>query len=139
MSVEVTSNNPVVKAIIGGTAPPQARLAAARGILPLPQADLLEVLVHLAKSEDAELATTAAGTIDAQDKSNLINVLESPETAPLILAYFADKENLSGEIHETLISNPKTPDTAIIKLARLTQSGELLELITLNQQRLIRV
>jgi hypothetical protein len=45
MNAEIISTNPAVKAIITGTAPQPARLAAARGILPLPQTDLLEVLV----------------------------------------------------------------------------------------------
>jgi hypothetical protein len=42
MNAEIISTNPAVKAIITGTAPQPARLAAARGILPLPQTDLLE-------------------------------------------------------------------------------------------------
>ena len=45
MSSEITSSNPVVKAVIDGSAPRPARLAASRGILPLPQTDLLEILV----------------------------------------------------------------------------------------------
>ena len=45
MSSEIASSNPVVKAVIEGTAPRPAQLAAARGSLPLPQTDLLEILV----------------------------------------------------------------------------------------------
>ena len=40
MYFEVNSTNPVVKAVIAGTAPQPAKLAAARGMLPLPQNDL---------------------------------------------------------------------------------------------------
>ena len=46
MSSEIASSNPVVKAVVEGTAPRPAQLAASRGILPLPQADLLEILVN---------------------------------------------------------------------------------------------
>jgi len=56
LSSEITSTNPAVHAIINGTAPQAARLAAASGMLPLPQNDLLEVLVALAVSQDAEIA-----------------------------------------------------------------------------------
>ena len=139
MSVEIISTNPVVKAIISGTAPAPALFAAARGILPLPQTDLLEVLVHLAKGTDAELASTAQTTLNNQETNSLTAILESAETAPVILGYFAEKENLPSEIYEAVISNPKTPDNSIIKFARQTQHGDLLELIALNQQRLIRV
>jgi hypothetical protein len=43
-----SSTNPVVKAIITGTAPRPAQLAAARGILPLPQTICSKFLVALA-------------------------------------------------------------------------------------------
>jgi hypothetical protein len=139
IKAEVTSANPVVRAIIEGTAPRPAQLAAARGILPLPQTDLLEVLVNLASGSDPELAPSAQATLRNQDASALHQIIESTETAPSILAYFADQENIPAQIHEAIITNPKTPDTAIIKFARKTANGELLELIAINQQRLIRV
>jgi hypothetical protein len=49
----LSSTNPVVQAIISGTAPHPARLAAARGMLPLQQHELLEILVALAGGNDA--------------------------------------------------------------------------------------
>ena len=139
MDFEINSINPVVKAVVGGTAPRPAQLAAARGILPLPQSDLLELLVVLSKNkDDAELAETAQSTLAAQDLGELENTIRSNEIAPQVLAYFAGRENLPPEIHETILSNPKTPNTAIIQFARQTKKGELLELISFNQQLLIR-
>lgn len=139
MPTEVISNNSVVKAIIVGTAPAPACLAAARGMLPLPQADLLEALVFLSKSSDAEIASNANKTLDNQDTTALINLLESHEIAPSILSFFAEKTNLPENLYEAVITNPKTPDDSIVKFARQTQNGSLLEVITLNQQRLIKV
>jgi hypothetical protein len=138
MTTEITSSNPVVKAIISGTAPAPACLAAARGMLPLPQIDLLEALVFLAKSEDAEISATANKTLDNQDTSALINLFESTEAAPVILAYFAVKQGLPEHLYEVVLANPKTPDRAILQFSRQTQNGSLLELVALNQQRLIR-
>jgi hypothetical protein len=139
MTGEITSTNPVVKAIIEGTAPRPAQLAAARGILPLPQTDLLEVLVNLAKSDESELATAAQATLGSQDPEGLKDIAASNETAPSILAYFAEQVNVPAQIQEAIVSNLKTPDAAIVKFARKTSNGEMLELIALNQQRLIRV
>jgi hypothetical protein len=139
MNTEIVSTNPVAKAIIQGTAPRPAQSAAARGILPLPQLDLLEVLVTLARSEDAELSASARTTLENQDVESLREIVGSSETAPRILAYFAESEKLPQEVHEAIIANLKTPDAAIIKFARQTSNGDLLELIALNQQRLIRV
>jgi hypothetical protein len=67
MNDRINSTNSTVRAIISGAAPRPAVLAAARGILPLPQSDLLEVLVFLARNEDAELAENARNTLTAQD------------------------------------------------------------------------
>ncbi len=139
MSIEVTSENPVVKAIIAQTAPRPAQLAAARGALPLPQADLLEALVFLVKSVDPELANSARQTLSSQNTEDLLSLAESKEISPNILAYLAENKEIPHAIHEKVVLNPNTPDDSIIKLAKETADGSLLELISFNQQRLISV
>ena len=131
------SNNPVVQSIIAGKAPPTARMAAARGLLPLPQADLLEVLVFLRGSDEADLAKAAQATLDSQEPNDLLTVAKSDETAPSVLGYLAALPNPAGEIEEAIAGNQNTPDEAIALLARISKRGALLESITLNQQRLI--
>jgi len=138
MNFEINSANPAVKAIINGTAPRPARLAAARGILPLPLNDLLEVLVALTQNEDAELAENALSTLASQDSTGLQNAFKSNEAAPQVLNFYAEREDLPGDVYETILTNQNTPTAAIVKFARLTKSGDLLEFISFNQQLLIR-
>lgn len=138
MNIETTSTNPIIKAVVEGTAPRPARVAASRGILPLPQSDLLEILVALAQNVDEELSGNARETLKNQNHENLSDLVASPATSSHVLAYFADEENLPFNAYEAIISNFNTPDPAIIKFARKTRDGSLLELLTLNQQRLIR-
>jgi regulator of extracellular matrix RemA (YlzA/DUF370 family) len=138
MSANVTSTNPLVKAIVGGTAPQQARMMAARGLLPLPQADLLEALVALRTSDNQEIAGAADSTLESQDAAELLEVAKTSETAPAVLAYLATRQSLGREIHEAVTLNHSTPDEAIAELAGATADGSLLELIAINQQRLIR-
>jgi hypothetical protein len=138
MSTGVTSTNPIVQAIIAGTAPQAAQMAAARGLLPLPQADLLEALVALRSSDKAELAEAAAATLDAQEAESLLVVAKDTETAPAVLWYLAARKEAGREIHEAVALNKSAPDEAIAQLALQTEDGALLELITVNQQRLIR-
>jgi len=133
-----TSTNPVVQAILNGTAPQQAKIAAASGLLPLPQSDLLEVLVALRKSEDAELAETAKGTLDSQSSDDLLTAAKSAETSAAVLEYVANSPRSEREIHEAIILNKNTPDEAVTSLAASTSDGSLLELIAMNQQRLVR-
>jgi hypothetical protein len=138
MAQETKSTDPVVKSIIGGLAPPAARSAAARGLLPLPQADLLEVLVHLTADNDPAIARAAQQTMAEQQPGDLLHVAAAQTTAPAVLGYLASFGAATREIHEAIAGNPQTPDEAIAQLARTTDNAALIELITMNQQRLIR-
>jgi hypothetical protein len=71
------SSNPVVEAILTGKAPQPARLAAARGLLPLAQPELLEVLVALSLTTDIEIATAARETLEEQQETDLLNAARS--------------------------------------------------------------
>jgi hypothetical protein len=138
LTPEITSTNPVVQAIISGSAPQPARLAAARGMLPLPQNDLLEVLVALTISDDAQIAAAATETLKAEGPEDLLIAASGEETAPAVLAYLATQPDAKPEVYEATILNTRTPDHALAKLAATTTQGSLLELITINQQRLVR-
>lgn len=132
-----TSTNPVVQAIISGTAPQPAMLAAASGMLPLPQADLLEVLVALRESSDAEIAEAAVETLKAQETQDLLIAAKAVDTSPAVLSSLA-AITTNREVHEAVILNTNTPDDAVVSLAGFTTEGSLLEMIALNQQRLVR-
>jgi regulator of extracellular matrix RemA (YlzA/DUF370 family) len=138
MAAETTSTNPVVKSIISGNAPPAARSVAAPGMLPLPQADLLEVLVHLTADNDPAIASAAQETMAEQQPGDLLLVAAAENTASSVLGYLAALTSAGREIHEAIAANANTPDEAIALLARATEHASLIELITLNQQRLIR-
>jgi hypothetical protein len=137
MSFAIESANPVVKAVIEGTAPRPARLAAARGILPLPQLDLLEVLVAFAGSDDAELSRYARETIRTHDTETLNTLVQSDKVPVPILTFLATVGDLPQKIHESIITNAKTPVATIVKFAGETKSAELLDAISLNQQLLV--
>lgn len=137
MSFVIESENPVVKAVIEGTAPRPARLAAARGVLPLPQNDLLETLVALASSDDSELSGHARETIQSQDTEILNTFVQSPDAPVQVLDYLASVIELPDRIHESIISNSRTPITTILRVATETTNTQLIEAISLNQQLLV--
>ena len=138
MSSISKSQNPAVRAILEGTAPVQARMAAASGMLPLPQSDLLEVLVNLRQEDDPQIAEAATETLAEQDTEDLLAAATNDETSPTVLDYLATLPGEHTQIHEAVILNRNTSDRAIANLAAATQEGSLLELISLNQQRLVR-
>ena len=138
MTNEITSTNPVVKAIIQGTAPQPARLAAARGLLPLPQNDLLEILVSLSQSDDTEIRAAALETLEEENEDDLLLAAKLDTTSPQVLGYLACRATGKRELREASILNRNTPDEALAQLASSTGDGSLLELMALNQQRLVR-
>ena len=133
-----TSTNPAVQAIVAGTAPHQARLAASSGFLPLPQSDLLEVLVVLQDVEDSEIAEAAKETLASQAVDDLLTAAKSSETSPAVLNYLSAFSKDNREIHEAIVLNNRTPDEAIAGLASTTSDSSVLDLIAANQQRLVR-
>ena len=104
----------------------------------MPQADLLEALVHLTADNDPAIAQAAQETLASQPADDLLQVASTETTAPAVLGYLASLGSAGNEIHEAIAANANTPDEAIALLARATPNAALVELITLNQQRLIR-
>jgi hypothetical protein len=137
-SSSTTSNNPVVQAVLSGAAPQPARMAAARGLLPVPQDVLLELLVALRADSDEGVARAAEETLAGQDATTLLGVASAQETAPAVLSYLAGRQGLAREVQESLALNASTPDEAVAALARVTGEGPVLDLVSMNQQRLIR-
>jgi hypothetical protein len=138
MPAEVTSKNPVVQAVVSGSAPKQARVAAARGLLPLAQEELLELLVALRADEDSDVAGAADETLSAQEADTLSAAASSAETPQPVLAYLSTRTDLGRAAQEALALNASTPDAAVASLARDTREGSVLDVISINQQRLIR-
>ncbi|HEV2864793.1 MAG TPA: hypothetical protein VGX48_27610 [Pyrinomonadaceae bacterium] len=138
MSSEVKSANPIVQAVVEGRAPAQARLAAARGMLPLAQDELLEVLVSLRADPDPAISGAAEATLAEQEPAALLTVASSADAPPRVLSYLAEREGTPRDLQEALALNAATPDEAVAALARLTAEGAVLEIISINQQRLIR-
>src|SRR5687768_8633110 len=96
-----TSTNPVVQAVVSGTAPQQARMAAARGLLPVPQDVMLELLVALRADADADIAHAADETLAAQEPAALLGVAAESATSPAVLSYLAARPGLAREVQES--------------------------------------
>lgn len=107
-------------------------------MLPLQQGDLLEVLVALTTSDDEQISAAANETLKAETPDNLALAAKAADTSPNVLAYLAARTGGTHEVYEATILNSRTPDDAIAKLASTTSNASLLELIAINQQRLVR-
>ena len=139
MAQEIVSTNPVVKALVEGSAPRPAQVAASKGILPLPQSDLLEVLALFAESADPELSANAAESLRGQDHDLIEQTVRLGDgIAPSVLGFYAAETDVPAKLHEAVLSHRSTPVGAIAKFAATTTNGQLLEFVAFNQQLLIQ-
>ena len=130
--------SPVITAIRSGNAPAPAKMAAARAALPLSPEDMLEILVVLSQDEDAELRTTATKSLNEFDAERMKQVVALKETPHDVLQHLCTWRGGKREVYEALILNDSTPDQGITELARWNKDGSVLELIAINQERMIR-
>lgn len=127
---------PNVERAAGLSAPPVMRLMAARGMAPLPPADLAIALYQLTFSaDDGEREAAFKAAADLPDA-----ILLSALTAPLdarVLDFFARRCTQRKKLLEVLLLNKATHDQTFRHLATVLAEAEL-EMIAKNEERLLR-
>ncbi len=133
------SKSPPVAMIQQGKAPRPAKLMVAQGKLPLAPEDMLFAQVLLTADADAEIAEAARTSLATLDFDALQPVAQDPETPEEVLHYLLLHAELPERFGEQLLLHPALPDESVLAFIRQTTSGYLLEAVTINQQRLIRL
>lgn len=131
-------SNPILNSIKSGGAPKPARLAAARGMLPLSQEEILHALIILRQDAEEDVRTAAENTLNVIDLKTILPIAQNPAIPAEVLGFLAVWQRITNEIAEAIILNQSTPDEAIARFASLTTNSNLMEAITINQQRMIR-
>jgi hypothetical protein len=131
------SNGILVK-LKEGQVPLGVRQAAARGVLPVGQEELLGILVFLQNDADPEVSKNARETLGNEFNDDLVKtIVESSSTPIEVLEYFGRPPYRSNQILESLIQNKATPDSTIALLAANVEPS-LIEVILINLMRLLR-
>jgi hypothetical protein len=130
--------NQIIEAIKTNAAPPAVRLAAARGMLPLSNEEMLEALVALGSDESTEVRAAAAATIDKLKPHSFISLASDVNSPPEVLGFLAIWPRSHKELLEAVVFNRATPDNALAYLAGRTNNPAIIETISLKQQSLIR-
>jgi hypothetical protein len=133
---EGRASNPLVDQFRKGGVPPDLRLLAAQGALPLKPADLVELLHLLLRDAQEEVRQTASATLKAQPVEEMVPIGRDKQTPPGVLAWIV-AERPERELREAVLQNPSLEDAAIQVLAG-SLSEELAELVVINQMRLLR-
>lgn len=113
-------------------------MAAAKGMMPLSNEEMLEVLVALASDENEKVRLTAATTIDTLDASSFLSLASNTEADAEVLGFLCLWGHTPREVLEPVIFNRSTPDAALARLAAMTTDPQILEAISVKQQSLIQ-
>jgi hypothetical protein len=109
---------------------------AARGVAPLPPAELVVVLYQLAALDDAELAAVARKTAAELPDPVLAPALQAGHE-PRVLDFYSRLLAPRPKLLQLVLLNAETADETFAHLAS-TGADELLEVIGRNEQRLLR-
>ena len=129
--------SPLAATILSGQAPAPARLAAARGALPVTRPERLLLCVKLREDTDASVQKAAEERLAGEARADFTAALEADEPlASPVLEYFARCGGLEPDVLERLATVPEISDSALEHLASCSHAT-VLERIVINQTRLL--
>ena len=135
--IEYGELSPETQGFIRPDSPPGARMAAARGLLPLVTRDLATLLCYLLQDPDPRIARQAQRSLRDLPPSLLETTLAS-DVNPKVVAYFARQPLPEERLYDMILFNRATADETFELLAGRLESARLLDVIATNQQRMIR-
>src|SRR5215470_1161691 len=89
--------------------------SAARGALALPAAEMIEILVHLARNP--VFAEQSQLTLAGWDEVSAIAAASDRNTPPAVLDYFSKPENLRPRLLPALLGNSSVPESRLVEIA----------------------
>ena len=117
---------PILELIKKNAVPVNVMRSAARGALPLPADETLDVLVYMAQhplfGQDARM------TLAGWDPQSALEVLSKDTATPEVLLYYWQPENRRPVLMPTLIENPAIPESLLMELAD-TASRETVKML----------
>lgn len=122
---------------VGKNVPREAKMMAAKGMVPIPPKDLVVVLFYLAHDPDEVVKTAAEASLVNMPPPILKSIVEASDTHPLILDFFARHLPQESGLLEAIALNKVTHDETIVHLAGIAQKN-LVDIISNNQTRILR-
>jgi len=117
---------PILELIKKNAVPVNVMRSAARGALPLPAEETLEVLVYMA--QHPLFGQEARMTLAGWDPQSALEVLSKDTAAPEVLLYYWQPENRRPVLMPTLIENAAIPESLLMELAD-TASRETVKIL----------
>lgn len=129
-------SHPLLERILSGEAPPPVKLAAARGALPLPREDFLELWVRLRNDADPEVRLASKENLAEVAEEEWVTLLPDHPFSAAVLDFCVRVLGKNPKILDAALRNRGVSDDTLAWLAQ-TGVGEVLDRILDNQVRLI--
>lgn len=128
----------VVRNFLPENAPFASRFRAAKALLPLISQDLIISLYFLCFDEDSRISEQAKESLKDLPDDITIPVLNDPKTSPKILKYFGLSMPEKDSVIQAVALNSATEDDVFAQMGRACRNERLLEIFSINQNRLLR-
>jgi hypothetical protein len=135
---EHTISTSITELIRSGAAPRAAKMAAAKGMLPISREEMLGLLVGLLSDEDEAIRSASTATLQTVEPASFLDIAEDESTSAELLGFLCLWPRAPRELLEAAVFNRSTPDGALIHLAGHTSDRTIIDAISLKQQSLIR-
>jgi len=126
----------MIELIRSSAVPSNLMQAAARGALSVPAAEMIEILVHLARHNKV-FGEPARMTLAGWDEAASLAIAGDVNAPPEVLDYLTSPENLRPRLLPTLLENPSVSQDRLLELAT-TGSREVVEFM-FKSERLSRL
>ena len=120
---------------IAPATPPRAKMAVARGLLPIPPKVLLPMQYLLLGDADTAVAGEAESAMLSLPGERLVPLLDRA-THPKILEFLAYRREEDQQLHELIVLSHQVNDKTLCYLAE-RGSERICEIVANNQERLI--
>ncbi|MDF1565836.1 MAG: hypothetical protein P1V51_22565 [Deltaproteobacteria bacterium] len=134
--IDPESLAPASRKFVAGETPKKMKMMAAKGIIPMPPSDMVQVLFMLTFDADEEVQETARAATAGLSEKILTPVLRGDLPAS-VLDFLADSLIEQEQHLEQILLNPAATDATFVRLAAQVK-GKSLNLIAQNQLRLLR-
>jgi len=121
----------------GSGVEPKFRMAAAKGMAPMPPHDLVTAQYALLWDENAKIRAAAETSLQDLDPRLANAVLADQKVPGPVLAHLARLHTENEAYIEKLLLNPKLPAEAVVDVARSCSERIVSDLIVSNQARLL--
>jgi hypothetical protein len=129
-------SHPLVERILASDAPPSARQAAARGALPIPREDLIELWVCLRNDADPDVRIACKESLAAVPEQEWVELLPTHPFRLEVLEFSLLVLGRNPRVLDAALRNRLSPPLAVEKVAGQA-TGPALDVILDNQTRLI--